>query len=340
VLVSARRDSAREFQRPYHWRELIPAREEAKLASITCCGNYVAISTIERGVMRLKALDLNGALHGEVPLPGDGAFGLFGEGYIMAILGDIVRPDGDGCTYVHSSLDRSCGIDRADFVTLSIEQLMPPAHALADRDVLSFCVDGSQGPVSYWVMRKTSTPFDGKAATIVTGYGGFNVPHIPHYSAMAAAWPELGGVWLHAQLRGGGERDGAFRQAGRMQRKQRTFDDLYAVLEDLPAVAQSQNGRRDTLGQPIAAAHFAARAGRRRPQPDYHRAVHRARHRRADCTTTSPAPRDNTAGTLRGCRDSDIGRAAVCPSMRPARVPDIQRRRRPEIIWLIRSPPT
>jgi prolyl oligopeptidase len=196
----------------------------------------------------MRALDLRGADLGDVPLPGDGAFGLFGFGHIMAIMSDIVRPDGDGCTFVFSSLSLGAGVYRADLAKRAVETLEAPVHALGGRVLESFTAEGPQGPVSYWILRKASTPLDGSAPVIVTGYGGFNVPQIPHYSAMGAAWTELGGVWVHAQLRGGGERDEAFWQAGRMHRKQGTFDDLYAVLEDLNARGWAKPERTGVTG--------------------------------------------------------------------------------------------
>lgn len=220
---------------PSTWRELVAAREGTKLASITRCGDHAALSTIEAGTMRLRALDLTGADLGEVELPGKGGFGKFGLGFIMAILGDIVAPDGDGCTFVHSSLTRGPGAYRADLATRRLEQLITPTPVLKDRVLEQFSADGPNGEVLYWVMRKASTPLDGTAPFIVTGYGGFNAPWIPAYSAFGAAWSELGGVWVHAHLRGGGEQDKDFWHAGRMHRKQGTFDDYYAVIGDLHA---------------------------------------------------------------------------------------------------------
>lgn len=217
------------------WRELLPARDEIKLMSLTRCGDRFALVTIEGGIMKLHALGLSGRYEGEVPLPSDGAFGLFGLGHIAVNVWDIVGPDGDGCTFVHSSLDRSPAVYRADLATRSLDQLEAPDHALADREVSHFIAHGPQGAISYWILRKRSTPLDGTAAAIVTGYGGFGALTIPHYSPMAAAWTELGGIWVHTQLRGGGERDREFQQAGRMHRKQGTFDDFYAVIEDLHA---------------------------------------------------------------------------------------------------------
>ena len=137
--------------------------------------------------------------------------------------------------FVHSSLTSGCGVYRADLGALTVAELEPSAHPLGGREVERLIATGPNGPVTYWVMRKRSTPLDGSAPAIVTGYGGFNAPWIPSYSAMGAAWTELGGLWVHTQLRGGGERDTEFRNQGRMHRKQGTFDDMFAVIEDLHA---------------------------------------------------------------------------------------------------------
>lgn len=215
------------------WRELVPAREGTKLTSLTPCGDFVALTVIEGGVMKLRSLDTQGCDRGEVPLPSAGAVGRSGIGHAMSSMVDVVNPDGNGCVFVHSSLDRSPGIYRADLERRTVTELKAPAHVLRDRTIESHRAPGPQGSVLYRVMRKSATPLDGTAPVLVTGYGGFNVPWIPCYSAMAAAWTEMGGVWVHTHLRGGGEQDSRFWQQGRMHRKQGTFDDLYAVLDDL-----------------------------------------------------------------------------------------------------------
>lgn len=230
------------------WRELLPARDGIKLASISLCGDHIALATFDDGIMRLEALDRDGVLLGQVPLPGDGAFGQFGMGHILTNFGDVVVPDGDGCIFVHSSLGRGPGVYRADLAARTLTTIEEPAVVLADRDIRRFTAEGPHGPVHYWLMRKRSTPLDGSAAAIASGYGGFNVPHLSHYWPMAAAWTELGGIWIVAQLRGGGERDTAFWEAGRMRRKQGTFDDFAAVIEDMQARGFASPGRTGIWG--------------------------------------------------------------------------------------------
>jgi prolyl oligopeptidase len=216
------------------WRELVPAVPGTKLSAVTPCGSRVALAVVRDGVMQLEVLELDGRRAGQVALPGDGAFGKSGVGHLMSILGDVVIADGDGCVFVHSTFDRAPGVYRADLTTLQVEVLVAPRHVQTDRLVDVRRTAGPRGVV-YRVVRKEGTPLDGSAPVIVTGYGGFNVPWLPFYSAMAAAWTELGGVWVHTHLRGGGEQDKEFWHAGRMHRKQGTFDDLFEVLEELHA---------------------------------------------------------------------------------------------------------
>ena len=213
------------------WREIVPPQEGVRVSSGTRCGSRVALTVIADGVHRLLSLNLDGSIAGEVPLPSYGAIGRSGTGHIQSTVDDVVISDGDGCVFVGSSLDRSPGVYRADLVSLVVEELASSAHSLADR-VVSL---GSAGAVAYRLFRKERTPLDGSAPIIITGYGGYNIPWLPAYSAMAAAWTELGGVWVHAHLRGGGERDRDFYQQGAFHGKQNGLDDLFMVVDALNA---------------------------------------------------------------------------------------------------------
>jgi prolyl oligopeptidase len=71
---------------------------------------------------------------------------------------------------------------------------------------------------------------------LLTGYGGFEVPMLPGYSAtVGAAWLEAGGAYVLANIRGGGEYGPAWHQAGLKHHRQRVYDDFIAVASDLIA---------------------------------------------------------------------------------------------------------
>lgn len=92
-------------------------------------------------------------------------------------------------------------------------------------------VDGTDIPLL--VVDGASTPEQGPARTILTAYGGFAIASSPAYSAIAAAWCEVGGRFVVAGIRGGAEEGEAWHRAGVLDRKQTCFDDFFAAADHL-----------------------------------------------------------------------------------------------------------
>ncbi len=94
--------------------------------------------------------------------------------------------------------------------------------------------DGTRVP--YFIVWPKGATADGKNPTVLYGYGGFEVAEQPFYSgAMGRAWVSRGGVWVLANIRGGGEFGPRWHQAALKQHRQRAYDDFAAVAEDLIA---------------------------------------------------------------------------------------------------------
>ena len=92
--------------------------------------------------------------------------------------------------------------------------------------------DGERIP--YFVVTPPGFEPNGKNPTLILAYGGFEVPYPPHYSGLVgSAWLERGGVYVLANIRGGGEFGPRWHQAALREHRQRAFDDLIAVAEDL-----------------------------------------------------------------------------------------------------------
>ncbi len=92
--------------------------------------------------------------------------------------------------------------------------------------------DGTSVP--YFVVWPAAAAVDGDRPTLLYGYGGFEVSMRPAYSAaIGSAWLERGGVYVLANLRGGGEFGPAWHQAATGANKQRSYDDFVAVAEAL-----------------------------------------------------------------------------------------------------------
>ena len=76
----------------------------------------------------------------------------------------------------------------------------------------------------------------GKTATMMFGYGGFQVSYPPVYKPeLGKLWLERGGAYVIANIRGGGEFGPAWHQAALKGNRQRAFDDFDAVAADLAA---------------------------------------------------------------------------------------------------------
>lgn len=94
--------------------------------------------------------------------------------------------------------------------------------------------DGTRIP--YFAVMPRGFEANGTNPTLLYGYGGFEISMTPSYSAtVGTAWLERGGVYVVANIRGGGEFGPGWHQAALKENRQRAYDDFIAVAEDLIA---------------------------------------------------------------------------------------------------------
>jgi prolyl oligopeptidase len=94
--------------------------------------------------------------------------------------------------------------------------------------------DGTRVP--YFVVSAKELKLDGKNPTLLTGYGGFEIPLPPYYDATAGrTWVGSGGVFVVGNIRGGGEYGPKWHQAALRQNRLRAYEDFAAIAEDLVA---------------------------------------------------------------------------------------------------------
>ena len=92
--------------------------------------------------------------------------------------------------------------------------------------------DGERIP--YFVIKPRGFEANGKNPTLIGAYGGFEVPRTPFYSGLIGNnWLKRDGVYVLANIRGGGEFGPRWHQAALRENRQRAFDDLIAVAEDV-----------------------------------------------------------------------------------------------------------
>jgi len=92
--------------------------------------------------------------------------------------------------------------------------------------------DGTKVP--YFVVRHKDIKYDGSNPTLMGAYGGFQLSQTPTYSGiLGKLWLERGGIYVLANIRGGGEFGPAWHEAGLKTHRQRIYDDFAAVGQDM-----------------------------------------------------------------------------------------------------------
>ncbi|MBS1018762.1 S9 family peptidase [Gluconobacter cerinus] len=107
-----------------------------------------------------------------------------------------------------------------DSSKLTVEQLFAPSK------------DGTQVP--YFVVHAKDWTKNGANPTLMTAYGGFGLSYLPVYHPdLGITWFERGGVYVMANIRGGGEFGPAWHEAARHAGRQSAYDDFASVARDL-----------------------------------------------------------------------------------------------------------
>jgi prolyl oligopeptidase len=92
--------------------------------------------------------------------------------------------------------------------------------------------DGTRIP--YFMVSRKDLVLDGNNATLLYGYGGFEISLQPIYNAsVGRAWTSQGGVYVVANIRGGGEYGPRWHQAALKANRLRAYEDFAAVAKDL-----------------------------------------------------------------------------------------------------------
>jgi prolyl oligopeptidase len=206
-----------------HWRDLVPERDDAVLAGYTTTDTALVVAHTKHATSELAVYELvTGEHRYDVALPG---------------LGSLSGPDGN------PGGGELAWFGWTDFVTppraYEVDTTTGAVTLWADspgtvdvpevvaRQVFYPSRDGTEIPMFVLSPPGGTTP----RPTVLYGYGGFNIPMSPGYSAGIAAWVEAGGVYAIACLRGGSEEGEEWHRAGMRDRKQNVFDDFAAAAE-------------------------------------------------------------------------------------------------------------
>ena len=126
-----------------------------------------------------------------------------------------------------------------------------PARFDASKDVVEqlFATSKDGTKVPYFVVHPKDMKLDGSNPTLLTAYGGFEVSETPRYNAVTGKlWLEKGGVYVLANIRGGGEFGPAWHEAGLKTKRQVIYDDFAAVARTSSAARSLRHRASASIG--------------------------------------------------------------------------------------------
>ena len=224
-----------------HWREVVPEAADTLLGAWYFGGHFVCHYLRDAcSVLRVHRAD--GGFVRELELPG---FPSIADACRMG-LGITGRP---ASAVIHIGVSSflepgslwSHQLDTGQ--TTRIESAAPaisPGAYITER-VHVTSADGTAVPL--FVTRRADLTPQGDTPALLYGYGGFDIPVTPWFSALHAAWLDGGGLLAVANLRGGGEYGRAWHDGGRLAVKQNVFDDFCACARWLAAAGWSRPDR-------------------------------------------------------------------------------------------------
>jgi prolyl oligopeptidase len=208
------------------WKTLV-AETGDTLTNASAVGGRYVLRYLRDASTLVRVHGADGSLVNEVKLPGVGTAGGFGGRW------------NDGETFFsYTSLITPADIYRLNVATGEVSLFKRPKTAFdpeqfETRRAFVTGKDGARFPV--FIGHRKGLVLNGQNPTLLYGYGGFNVPTTPGYNLSAATWMQMGGVYVAASIRGGGEYGAAWHEAGTKLKKQNVFDDFIAAAEWLVA---------------------------------------------------------------------------------------------------------
>ncbi len=209
---------------PEKWQTLVPESEDPLAGAFVWQNKIFATYSHDTG-SQIKVFGLDGAYLHDVPVPP------LSDASLMRVYNDsktcymsLSNFQEAGNVYAYDSDSNQLSLFKKSISPIDLKD------CIVER-VYATSKDGTQVPMS--VIRHPDTKLDGTAATLLYGYGGFNVPLEPGFAKSIAAWVRAGGIYVQANLRGGGEYGQEWYDQGRRENKQNVFDDFAACAQHL-----------------------------------------------------------------------------------------------------------
>lgn len=210
------------------WESVVNESEDV-IASAAIYGNKLVLNFIHKASSKIKIFETTGKLNQEVALPSIGTVqsmsGSKKEKQAFFAFASYTQPTSIYALDVESGKVSPYKIPNIDF----------DSDKYITRQETYTSKDGTKIPM--FISHKKGLKMDGQRPTMLYGYGGFNISILPSFNtsrlSMAPIMMENDGIFVVANIRGGGEFGSKWHKAGTKENKQNVFDDFIAAAEYL-----------------------------------------------------------------------------------------------------------
>jgi oligopeptidase B len=222
-----------------HWKELVAHRQGVKIAGLDLFADYAVLSEWEDGLQQIEVIDLSTLARRRIEYP---------EAVYATSLGPNAEFNTTVLRYDYQSLVTPMSVFDYDIkagTSTRLKETEVPggfdrANYASER-IFAIAADGTRIPIS--VAYRRGLKKDGSAPLLLYAYGSYGYSSSPTFSASRLPLLDRGVVYAIAHVRGGGELGEPWREAGRMMKKQNTFDDFIACAEHLVAQKVTSSNR-------------------------------------------------------------------------------------------------
>jgi prolyl oligopeptidase len=205
--------------------EVVP-QGAATITGAALVGQRFVVDTLSDAKSVVQLYDISGKPAGSVPLPGIGTAAGFEGGTSPKTFFAFASFNQPTTIFAYNSATNTAEAIRTPKVDFNPDDYVVSQMFFTSKD-------GTRVPM--FVSHRKDLDPKATHPTLLYGYGGFNISSTPAFSASRLAWMEMGGVFVVANIRGGGEYGADWHDAGRLAKKQNVFDDFVGAGEALVA---------------------------------------------------------------------------------------------------------
>ena len=203
----------------------IVATGEAVIEYIVPGKDALYVGSLLGGPSEIRRFDLNGKNEMTIPIS-----------QVSSVQEMLALEDGSllfrDVSYTEPAAWFHCSSEKAEPAKTALRNTSPVSFAdIEVRRELATSKDGTKIPLN--IVCRKGTQRNGQNPTLLYGYGGYGISMSPNFDFTRRLWFDRGGVYVVANIRGGGEFGEEWHKAGNLTKKQNVFDDFAAAAEYL-----------------------------------------------------------------------------------------------------------